>query len=765
MTTNLDWAMNTSYKFNSTLQVIHSIDTKKVTPQGYLRIIPDGEANYSDDKNNVTLGIKGVYDIFGKWINNEAELYSAINYVRIHECCHLYYTGGKSWKWAINSGTNIVLEYIAKQENYLPNKFKREADAKNFEAYLTDKYGSTIVDLIMHLVHFVANSLEDGRIERIQAAKEPGFAKTRLFYRGTCFWNSSENTFPEYEQIQDNPIIKLQIILSQVLNLATCQVYQKGFVKMYGDTPLMETVRSIMPYIAEGYLAKSTRAMAIATQKICTALAPLIYESAKQQSQNNEVAKQMMEALINKLIEAIKQSLGDSDDFGDSDQNAQEDDTDSTNSAMPFSDLEITVDKETFDKLREKADKNNQPGSGITIKCEDASMDDDTQDDSNQSSNNDSSQNNNESESEQMKAKPSKSSSDSSQNDEHHENQQDVKSDQSDNKAELGKSSRVSSSGGTYDEQTILDEMQKAADAMIAEAEETVENINIMNRTEVTHAKQIGETIDTSKPISSHEMSDICDFKEFHRAYKVDRKLPADLLARGKKLHKDIEHYFKTLMTPCAKNKRNGVLDKKAITRLAKNKTNVFMKKGHSKNIDGCVYILLDNSGSMYGMKRKEACKAAAVIEEGFKGLMPMKIVAFDECGAIIHEVIKNWDESLNNNCCWNFCLQGRNGSGNEDDNDIRVATRELLARPESKKMLIILSDGAPSDTTNVKSAVQMARSKGIKVSSIYFEEGTPDNYAISDFAYMYEKDYICCPVKEIEQHLSKILQKFAHSK
>ena len=87
----------------------------------------------------------------------------------------------------------------------------------------------------------------------------------------------------------------------------------------------------------------------------------------------------------------------------------------------------------------------------------------------------------------------------------------------------------------------------------------------------------------------------------------------------------------------------------------------------------------------------REAAKAAAVIEEGFKGIIPMKIVAFDTCGPVIHEVIKGWDESQKLNCCWNFAKHGRNGCGNDDGYDILVAQKELLSRPEEKKLLIVL--------------------------------------------------------------------------
>ena len=141
---------------------------------------------------------------------------------------------------------------------------------------------------------------------------------------------------------------------------------------------------------------------------------------------------------------------------------------------------------------------------------------------------------------------------------------------------------------------------------------------------------------------------------------------------------------------------------------------------------------------------------------------MPIKIVAFDEWGTINHEVIKNWDEVTNMNCCWNFWKRGRDGDGNEDDKDIRIATREILKRPEQKKIIVVLSDGAPSNTDETRLAIEEARKKGIQVSGIYFEEGTTDVYS-SDFVYMYQKDYVCCSLDQILPNLTKIMNKFAH--
>ena len=257
--------------------------------------------------------------------------------------------------------------------------------------------------------------------------------------------------------------------------------------------------------------------------------------------------------------------------------------------------------------------------------------------------------------------------------------------------------------------------------------------------------------------------ADKINFVELKREYRLTDNLPPVLEARGRAMYRKNKRYFKSLSTPNVSHLDSGIVDPSLIYGLGMGDTEIFRKKGKDKKFDGCAYILIDNSGSMRGNKRIEACKAAAIIEEGFKGLIPIKITAFDSSGEIIHETVKGWEESLRKNCCWNFCLHGREGCGNEDGYDIEIATKELLSRSESKKMLVILSDGAPGDPSHVKRAVQAARKNGIKVFSIYFEEGRIGCDA-GTFKKMYEKDYVICELAQLDEELSKLFKKFSRS-
>ena len=550
-----------------------------------------------------------------------------------------------------------------------------------------------------------------------------------------------------------------------------------------------------MPYIGKAILATKTRQMSTQCIEICKCLAPYIYESCKM-AQNDVLAKQELEKMLADLLKSII----DHSEFNLSENDEEEDDG-SSNSTFPFSDLTVTLDDETYDKLMNNSNKSkNSDGNGINIRREHPKDDEkkESKDDTNGSGSNkqssdekSDSESNKESQSSDSKSKQeakdsSEKRSENSSGQESIENNKDSKSDKASKQSSKPNSDSESSDGqdSTGNENSVKnlskDEvkqkekeiekaMEQAATQAKADAEKRIESVDTAYVAEkkAAQSKQgsFKETTDNSKPISSESMRDICNFAEVKRKYKITEILPPDINMRGKTLRKKNQSYFKGLCTPNISYLDSGSIDPSRIFGLSFGDTDIFRKIGKDKKFDGCAYILIDNSGSMSGNKKREACKAAAIIEEGFKGLFPFKIVAFDEWGTVTHEIIKNWNEQYNKNCCWNFLKFGRNGGGNADGFDIQIATRELLNRPESKKLLVVLSDGMPSEATPgyTKGAIEAARKKGIQVSGIYFEEGRVGAHA-NQFKEMYQKDYICCSSSEIDQNLTKIFMKFSRN-
>ncbi len=828
---------------------------------GYMKKSPD--INFYDDEDQffdpnewgIHIGRFGITNRFEAV--NEKSYAKALEFVQGHESQHVHSTASVPYRWGIDRGVEVIIEYIASIEN--PKKrFRKPKDYEKFMDELRQKGIYVSWRQVRELVAGIANSVEDGRIEGIRASKYLGFKKLRTEYRGIFWKQGADDKLTEYSKI--NAAEKLRVIANQILFLSTCQLYQPGFFMTYVGTPLKDEVDALMPFIAEGIKAKTCREMAQQVIKICEKLAPLIYEAFKI-SAADIAAKQALEKMLSDLISAMIEN-GGLENSGISERDEQQGSGD-LSSVFGQSDLVITLPDEVYDKLMENKEENkdDQNSGGVQVRREHPKEEEENpggskedseenseekqiadggnksteadsekqsskgasgseKQDSEEMSEDGSSENSGTSESsesdsdnKESSAKSNNASSDESEESEgkgvtldeaengkvdsdssskNNDNQEDGKSQNSsdssedeskENSSEDSKSDQTDETDESSDkngkQRTEIDTskvkdamdavekaMKEAAEHNDAVIEQKIDNINSSIAHETRKDKKKKENIDSTAPISPEEMKDICsNFIELKRRYIVKENMPAVLEQRCRTMYRKNKRYFKSLSTPNVSHLDSGSIDPSLIHGLSFGDTEIFRKIGKDKKFDGCAYILIDNSGSMTeagGAKRAEACKAAAVIEEGFKDIMPLKIVAFDENRSnVVHEVVKNWEERLKKNCCWNFYKHGRTGSGNEDGYDIMIATRELLKRPESKKMLCILSDGAPGDCGLVREAVRKARKKGIEVYAIYFEIGSIGRSA-NDFKYMYEKDYVCCSLPEVDENLSKLFKKFS---
>lgn len=264
---------------------------------------------------------------------------------------------------------------------------------------------------------------------------------------------------------------------------------------------------------------------------------------------------------------------------------------------------------------------------------------------------------------------------------------------------------------------------------------------------------------------------DNIQFNEVERVYKPNIPLPVMLEKKGSSLRRKIEEVLKNKQQPDRRGMRSGTIDGTRLCKLIESETTIFKKRGEKNKPDVAGFLLLDNSGSMgndIGSTRYYACNALSVIEEGFKPFMPLKIAAFDAYGSdfVSHEVVKEFDEVAACNFTHNFYKQGRSGYGNKDGYSIRVATQQLLERPEKEKILIIASDGLPTDyrwgesgTEDVKSAVAEARAKGIKVIGMYMYSYADDS-TFQAYHNMYAPDYLMCTMDEIEGELTRVMKR-----
>lgn len=242
--------------------------------------------------------------------------------------------------------------------------------------------------------------------------------------------------------------------------------------------------------------------------------------------------------------------------------------------------------------------------------------------------------------------------------------------------------------------------------------------------------------------------------------------LPPEILAQAKRLEKEI---MKILQQKHSERRgtRTGVLDTRCLYKARLKDPHLFYKKGKAIKADMAVYMLLDNSGSMAGIgaaanrgrsafsKSTLSRIAAAIIEYALRNLSALKISLFDvSLGKIRHATLKQFDEKTNGTRLYNSINHVGIGCGNKDGYSIRVATKELAARRESMKVLLILSDGLPSDYNggaragieDVKKAVKEARQKGILVIPMMFGDAKFRAQSSGDFSYMYESFISCNP-------------------
>lgn len=267
----------------------------------------------------------------------------------------------------------------------------------------------------------------------------------------------------------------------------------------------------------------------------------------------------------------------------------------------------------------------------------------------------------------------------------------------------------------------------------------------------------------------------IDDAEEFHsehldehfRAYDVAKQMPLEWEAQAKAFKRKIDTLFMNKMSYTVRCQTSGRLDQ--AYKFAIKQIDGFCRSREENPTNIAVAIAQDNSGSMgygEGSKRWYACKATAMIEEAFKDKFPMKIIAFDASGRNLtqHEVVKNWNDQFTNSCSYNFAISGRDGWGNNDAASIRRMTEELMDRPETTKLLIVLSDGCPAECSekDVTDAVIEARNKGITVIGIYFADDYSESQEAKDYIEMYGgSDAIATSPEGISGELVRILKNF----
>lgn len=801
-------------------------------------IVNMGNDCYTNNEK-IVLGLNcSAYD----WCETKEDLYECSDYIKGHEIQHIKSTTNKAWQYAMYRGCEVIIERLCKDNGVFLRLNNNRDYNLALEKLRKEKGIYLSTNVLQHLVHYITNSLEDGRIENIRASENEVFKKQMVHIR-LLNWSFNGIAKEEIQKVEDmSDYQKLTVILNQVLSLSTCSVYQKGFAVNYYNTELWERTSELIPYIAKAVVGKRCRDMAEQAIIICEKLADLIGNAA------------MVPAFEEKTIEWIKASIKDLDLF-EAKTNESDEDTNNSDGKSPFenSDLYIILPDDEYDELMEKAKEKDSDDDGPTmhIRREHPKEEDtDNKTEENEPSTGSSSDSSNNSSSEGSNGSSSEESSDSQENSaassdtdsfsnsegnqsEPLENSKDQGSNDCTEEGEESSSSskdslsnnmgldgekhgdqafgdnnecrgtdnknsgqvsnsnspnKGSNSGNANDEDSssnsddvlskIEEQMEKAAKEANGMAKDNVESAE-----RVIYKQEKAQSMkeDVSEPVKKTDegvISSICnnykhdyELKEVGRKYEVNTLLPPILVCEIETLAKKLETYMVEAKKRWRKFINSGKLDSSRVAMLAANNIDVFKESKISKGTKACAELIVDNSGSMgygSGSKREYACIALAKIEMVFAKYFPIKIFAFDANGnTIIHEIIKGWNEHFSRSASYNFLEKGRSGSSNFDGFSIRVATADILSRPEKRKLLVVLSDGLPcyESTNDVKNAVAEARAKGITVVGIYFSESDDnDSYernTQNEFKEMYQKDYIITRPENIDTELIKILKKF----
>ena len=607
--------------------------------------------------------------------NDEESLLRSVLFLIGHEVQHVRSTTQRAWTYGLTRGFQVILEEYANKTETKKKVFRKEADYDVYIKELASRGCCISTGSLQRFVHFVANSLEDGRIERIRCIKRPGFKDYMIAFRGRD-WQKNE-VESSFVQNLDDPRTYLLLVLNQILNLATMSIYQKGFTKICPiDSRPQILIHSLMSDIAAGVASANCRGCMEHAIAICKKLAVEIIEASKFTP---------LEELLSEILSFLIEECGSSSFEGTDSRNEE---TSSESSGILFGKSEL--EGELNSSQEDKKDSINH-STGDSPEKEEECMD------------------------------------------------------------------------------GLITAAKAASDDEITDA---VRDVYIDER---LNKKRKEDFIDKEKAVDDDSLPDLEDvnthydtqinLNEEARTYPVNERMPFELKGQANVLKRKVEKIFHNMQKPILRGRRTGQLDATMAYKLAMNQMDCFMKKGEVSEFDGCAYFLADNSGSMQGNRQENCCKALAKIEHAFQDVMPLKIVAFnaDDCCSVRHQVLKNWSEKVSSNGSYNFLTHCYANGGNKDGYSIRVATEELLHRPERKKILIVLSDGLPSayekndGEKDVNDAVRKARKAGISVISIFFGDVSER----SAFVKMYEKNCIITEPEGIDAELVRLMKRF----
>lgn len=655
----------------------------------------------------------------------ESEWNTCVRYVLSHEEGHILYTTERAWEMANNNGVRSVVSYCA--EKALGRKVRITDERSTLQALDLMKTQAGVyinMRMVKEMVHFILNAVEDGRMERRMASSRPGFLYDLRMYRGNSWMhNPVGDSFN-----QSNPVELFLLSCNQILSLATTGLWQKGYMKNISGTYTELVVRPLIPEIKNAVTARSCKKGMTHALNIIDALRPLFYDAC---TCDQEDLQQMMEMFMDK----ISQSMPDMGKNGESQtQYSADEKADARSETQAQNDFQ-------FSESGNESNNEKMPFNIFDDSGEDEG-DTDSEDSGSASAGGKAPDND-------VQAGGSGNSGESKKN-----------PGKKPSFVAGGKSGSAGQnvSGKGNDEELVI----KAMDDAIVNAES--ESSFTEKAVKSTGATKKKEVVDNSTIQSAvGDISDICaDFNEYHRRYSLTENLPADIEEECRVTRAKYEHYFVSRRKPVKCGARAGRLDPRSFSRIVMKDMDIFNQPGDDNSFSGCIYVLVDNSGSMAGLKKVSAMEISARLEEIFKGLVPVKIAAFDTSIGVNFEVIKNWNDDLRKNCSWNYLKYGRCGGGTPTKEALAIAQRELAKRSEKHKLIILITDeNAWCAHEKLPSVINSVRKCGIQLSATYVEEVIPDEAAEAFKTLFGKADAVVAKPDELCGAILPVVKKF----
>lgn len=145
---------------------------------------------------------------------------------------------------------------------------------------------------------------------------------------------------------------------------------------------------------------------------------------------------------------------------------------------------------------------------------------------------------------------------------------------------------------------------------------------------------------------------------------------------------------------------RSGRLDTGNLTRVLKGRDDVFRQREDVRAVNAAVFLLVDASGSMSGSTYVQAAASAIMLADALSACKAMvRVETFtEEPTYLAHGMIKNWEERYNKErMLHRFAAQAKHLRNNSDGESVLWSYHQLRNVRADKKLLLVISDGAPA--------------------------------------------------------------------